>query len=98
MQAFQWCNKLYHNPPDDWEKAVLGFFEETYPLYPQEPLLLLIKSGAFLRDDDFEYRASNSASKLAYFVLLASKADCKRFFECMHNYDTLNKSVITTEI
>lgn len=31
--------ELSKKETDDWETTVLCFFEETYPLYPQEPLV-----------------------------------------------------------
>ena len=54
--------KLCRSNPPDWESEVLAFFKETYPLYPYEPLLLLIKSGVFITKDDYhdgEYNPKN---------------------------------------
>ena len=65
---------------------MLALFKETYPLYPQEPLLLLIKSGVFIDNDDDEYSAENCYEKLALFVLLASTTDHKEFFESYFKY------------
>ena len=93
MQAFKWCrNDLYDNPPADWESAVLGLFEETYPLYPQEPLLLLIKSGVFKEKDyyGYPYNAMSCADKLALFVLLASKSESKELLECWSKFKVGN--------
>ena len=70
----------------NWESAVLELFEETYPLYRKESLLLLIKSGVFLQSDYEKYTAKNCAQKLALFVLLASKADYKQKLECWSKY------------
>ena len=57
-------------------------FEETYPQYPDEPLLNLIKSGVFIDKDGYKYNAENCIYKLALFVLMASKADSKDLLEC----------------
>ena len=60
VQLYKWCRQvLQRNPPDDWESAVLGLFEQTYPLYPQEPLLRLIKppSRVFIERDGMGYEA-----------------------------------------
>ena len=75
---------MRYDDPDDWENVVLALFKETYPLYPQEPLLLLIKSGVFITkddDDNDEYSAENCWFKLSLFVLLASTTDHKEFFD-----------------
>ena len=96
-QAYKWCTKdLRDNPPADWESAVLGLFKETYPLYPQEPLLLLIKSGVFIKYYNNEYNSKTCYEKLRLFVLLASKADCKEIFECLYKRDSLKKNISIT--
>ena len=61
----------------DWEGAACGLYQETYPLYPKEPLLLLIKTGMFLEQEGKEYSAEWCRFKLALFVLLASRSDFK---------------------
>ena len=69
---------------------MLGLFKETYPLYPQEPLLLLIKSGVFITKDYFgneEYSVKNCNDKLALFVLLASKSESKELLECWSKFE-----------
>ena len=72
-KAYEYCRRKVRGiKTDGWESEVLGLFKETYPLYPQEPLLLLIKSGVFIERDSAEYSAKKCADKLALFVLLAS--------------------------
>ena len=74
------------NIQNDWESAVCGLFDGTYPLYPQEPLLLLIKTEIFKLAESLSYNNSSCALKLELFVLLASKADFKGLLECWSKY------------
>ena len=47
-KAYEYClKKVRKTETADWESGVLALFKETYPLYPKEPLLQLIKSGVF---------------------------------------------------
>ena len=77
---------------------MLSLFEEIYPFYPQEPLLLLNKSGVFISKDGQEYDARNCYYKLALFVLLASKADHKGIIECIASMYVFLKDIITDNI
>ena len=99
-QAYEWCvNKLKHIKTD-WEGAACGLFK-AYPLYPKEPLLMLIKSGVFIEEDGDEYTADKCAYKFALFVLLASEADYKSKLDCWSKYrngDTVYKSDATQMI
>ena len=42
-KAYQWCWEKLPYIETDWEGAACGVFKESYPLYPKEPLLQLIK-------------------------------------------------------
>ena len=76
---------------------MLGLFKETYPLYPQEPLLLLIKSGVFIGGIyGGDCSARNCFEKLALFMLLASKSESKDFEWLSRKI--VYKTVTTTEI
>ena len=57
----------------EWKDWMLGAFDEIYPQYEDELLPRLIESGYFNQDEQ-QLSPKNSATKFAYFVLLASNA------------------------
>ena len=52
--AYQWCQEELKYIKADWEHEVCGLLQESYPLYPQEPILLLIQSRLFVEAENKE--------------------------------------------